>query len=391
MGWDSISDQQIESCFSSEEFQNRSILYFYEDQNWELRIVFNPNSDKIIVNEKPCMFQFYYGVFSKDTIPKSLESHLREIIKEKLGFESGGFWSISSSVNGKLSIDYFADATSVPKIELAPTHTEHEDLPVAKESNKKCTNADLEISNLFTEQTFRKLSLKYEWNGVTYPVHVLHNPVRDTLYCNELKKPVKWAFAITIDYSSYPLSLANHLKSIIPNELLKDSDSVIDVADRVSYRRKNSVSLYTNLHPITLFNKIDNPDFDVEILDFFNSSQLARKALYYELDGNFYRVYLIFNPEKLTLRATLSFDTSENGRLSHTASWNSKIGIFVDKKAPQELIDHLSHLVEFSWWDSYWNMSIHNGDRISVTRQDGSWEYTYTPFSWCTYMVNAKL
>lgn len=192
---------------------------------------------------------------------------------------------------------------------------------------------------------------------------------------------------MTIAASTYPLSLANHLKSLVPHELLKDSDSVIDVADWIAYFRKNSVSLYTTIHPITLLNRIENPDIDVEILNLFTSNQFARKSLYYELDGNFYGVFLIHNPEKLTLKSTFSFDTWESGHLSHTVNWNSKIGIFVDKEAPQELIDHISQLYELSWWDSFWNLSIHNGDKVSVTHN----KFIYKPYSWYTFMLNAEL
>ncbi len=217
-------------------------------------------------------------------------------------------------------------------------------------------NRNQEIRSLFNEQTFRKLSLNYEWEGKSYSVHFVHNSMREALFCDELSKSVRWPFAMTIAASTYPLSLANHIKSLIPHELLKDSDSVIDVADWVTYFRKNSVSIYTTLNPITtILNSIENPDIDVEILTFFTSNQLARKSLYYELDGNFYGIFLIHNPEKLTLKSTLSFDTWENGRLSHTVTWKSKIGIFADKEAPQELIDRISQLYELSWWDSYWN------------------------------------
>lgn len=198
---------------------------------------------------------------------------------------------------------------------------------------------------------------------------------------------MRWPFAMTIAASTYPLSLANHLKSLVPHELLKDSDSVIDVADWIAYFRKNSVSLYTTIHPITLLNRIENPDIDVEILNLFTSNQFARKSLYYELNGNFYGVFLIHNPEKLTLKSTFSFDTWESGHLSHTVNWNSKIGIFVDKEAPQELIDHISQLYELSWWDSFWNLSIHNGDKVSVTHN----KFIYKPYSWYTFMLNAEL
>jgi hypothetical protein len=392
MSWDSISDQQIESCLSSDTFQNISLPYLYEDRNWELRIIFNPHYEKIALNNgQPSMFQFYYGVFSQDRIPQSLEIHLKEIIASKLKSASGGFWCISSTINGKLFIDYFADAAAIPETRLSQTNTQNEVVQKEAQINGEYSDVDQEICDLFKEQNFRKISLNYEWEGKSYSVHFVHNPMREVLCCSDLSKPVRWPFAMTIAASSYPLSLANHLKSLVPDKILKDSDSVIDVADWVTYCRKNSIALYTTLHPITLLNRIENPDIDVEILTFFNSNQLSRRSFYYQLDGCFYKVYLIHNPEKLILKSTIDFNTWENGRLSSTVRWNSKIGIFVDKVAPKELIDHISHLYKLSWSDSYWNLSIHNGDKVSITHVKDSWRYTYTPCSWYTCILNAKL
>src|SRR5690349_21223039 len=124
---------------------------------------------------------------------------------------------------------------------------------------------DREIYDLFNSQIFRKLSINYSWDEKSYPVHFIYNPQREALFCRELSKPVRWPFAVTIDASSYPLALADHIRTLVPKELLKDADSVIDVADWLHHRRKNSVSLYQNLDSILLLNKIENCDIDAKI------------------------------------------------------------------------------------------------------------------------------
>lgn len=390
MSWDSISDQQIKSCLHSDTFQNISFLYSYEHQNWELRVIFNPKYEKIeLSNGHPSMFQFYYGVFSKDIIPESLESHLKDIIKNQLENSSGGHWSISSTVNGRLAIDYFAGAVALGT-GRSESDTPNEAFKKPIQINEEYTSLDQEVYDLFKAKTFEKLSLDYQWEGKSYPVHFVYNPMREFLFCSELSTPVRWSFAVTIEASSYPLSLAKHIKNLVPGDLLNDTDSIIDIADWVSYFRKHPISLYKTLNPIPLLNKIENSDIDAEIQALFTSSQLTRKSLYYELNETLYSVLLVHNPEKLNLKSTLGFDTWENGRLSYTATWNSKIGIFVDKKAPQELINHISQLYELSWWDNYWNISIHNGDKISISYAKYSWTYTYTPYSWYAFMLNAK-
>lgn len=258
------------------------------------------------------------------------------------------------------------------------------------EINQEYTSLDQEILKLFKAQTFKKLSMNYLWEGKSYPVHFIYNPTRECLFCSEISKPVRWPFCVTIEASSYPLSLAEHLKSLVPGDLLKDPESVVDIADWLHYYRKHSISLYKNLYPILLLKRIENPDIDAEIQTLFTSSQLTRKSLFYELNGDFYSVLLIHNPEQLKLKSTLDFDTWENGRLSYTTTWNSKVGIFVDKKAPQELIDHISQLYELSWWENYWNVSIHNGDKVSVSYSKNTRTYTYTPTSWYMFIFNAK-
>ena len=122
---------------------------------------------------------------------------------------------------------------------------------------------DQQISDLFKKQSFKKLSLNYEWNGKSYLVHIVHNPLKEDLFCEQLLKPVQWPFCMTIAADQYLLAFARHLKSLVPSDLL-------------------------------------------------------------------------------------------------------------------------------SWWDSYWNLTVYNGDKISVTHSTYNWDHTYTPYSWYFVMLNAE-
>lgn len=258
-------------------------------------------------------------------------------------------------------------------------------------AKSKSVDQDLEIVNLFTEQTFTKLSIDYVWRGKTYLVHFVYNPEKEVIFSSELSKPVQWPFAMTISASTYPSSLVDHLKNLVPSKLLKDSESLIDVADRTFfYTREHPDSVYTSLYPITMLSQIENPDVDAEIVSLFQSDRLETKTVYYELDGEFYAVLLIHNPKKLKLKSNGSFESRENGRINYIYTWKSKVGVFVDKKAPQKLIDHISGLYNLSWWDSYWNLTIYNGNKVLVEYQKGNWNYTYTPCSVFSCMLKAK-
>ncbi len=388
--WDFSADQKIKACFASDKFQNVLLFYSYNKRNWKLRIIFNPKSEKILLgNGQNSMLQMYYGVFTQDMIPENLKKHIGEIIQQQ-GILSGGFWSICSSFSGKPSIDYLAGAKVAPGSGETQSNRQGN---VDRKPTKVCkttTAQDQTIQDLFKSQTFKKLLVNYQWEGKPYPVYFVYNPKKELLSSEKPIKPLQCPLAMTIDANSYPLSLGKHLKSLVPGVLLKDPTSVIDIADSCFGQRKNSVSFYASLYPVLMLNKIENCEIDADIQKLFTSDELSKKSLCYELDGNFYRVLLIHNPKNLNLKATLSFETWEYGHIMHTTHWSSKIGIFVDKEAPQELIDHISKLFELSYWDSFWNLSIHNGDKVSVTRCKHSLQYTYTPYSQYTFMINAE-
>ena len=200
--WDSVSDQQIKNCLSSDTFQNIWLIYPYEGQNWELRIIFNPQHAQIgLRNGQPAGAQFYYGVFSGDVIPESLENHLQDIAKNELKLLSGGYWSIGGTLNDQALIDYLADAIAMPKVEAVQSDVQNE------LSNEENIQFDHEICDLFNAQDFKKLSLEYPWQGKTYSLHFVYNPKREALLCKEFTKPVRWPFAMTVESHSYPFTL----------------------------------------------------------------------------------------------------------------------------------------------------------------------------------------
>lgn len=142
----------------------------------------------------------------------------------------------------------------------------------------------------------------------------------------------------------------------------------------------------------------ENRDVDVEIQTLFASTQLARKFLRYEVDGRFFNVLLIHNPNEFNLKSLISFNTQNQGLIKLTVKYDKKVGIFVDKEAPEELIDHISKLAQLSWWDSWWGVGnlISNGTKISFDHSsfDGGFSgtysiYTYTPCTYYKAMKNA--
>lgn len=87
---------------------------------------------------------------------------------------------------------------------------------------------------------------------------------------------------------------------------------------------------------------------------------------------------------------TLELETRENGRLTRTVKWKSKIGIFVSNKAPRELINHFSQFYSLSWLEKKRNRTIRNGTRLEVKAYNYYYLYTYYPCSWYDFMVDAE-
>lgn len=251
-------------------------------------------------------------------------------------------------------------------------------------SNIELTQTDVfdqKIRDLLESETFKKVTLECPWKGKVYSVHVLYNPLKEHLFCRELSKPVRWPFVFGIDSNEFLPSLVHHIKSLVPTELILNPDN---------HGNKYPFSYCKNLEPITFSNSIENAELDKEIYSLFKSDNLAKKSIFYELSGKLYKVLLIHNPKKINLDATFSFKSREFGMISVSPKWSSKVGIFVDRKAPQELIDHISKLIELSWWDYYMSFVILNGDSVEVTHIDYGYEYIYKPITWYEVMLNAK-
>lgn len=391
--WDEISDKTIEVCLTSNEFQNSFIEYTYNKHKYEMRFLYNPNQDEIKYKSGlKASFQFRFGFFSSEKLPDILLAHIKEIVEKCTG-STGGIWSQASTFDGICSVDFFDGAVGIPQPGVHKENTTNRnEIEKSQLEIQNLSSADEEICNLFNAQKFIKLSLNYEWKDKSYLVHFVYNPTREYLYCEneKLSRPVQWLFAMAIENSSYPRDLAIHLKTLIHKEFLTDTSSVIDIGDSEYFTRKYPNSLYTSLEPTKLHKSIENIDLDLETHDLFISNQLVKKTLHFELNNNYSRIVLVYNPEELNLHATTILNTWENGRLNHTQNWSSKFGVFSEKKVSQELIDYVSNLLGVSWWDKMWNLSIHNGDKIEFQHnKHTSWTYTYT-YPWFDFIQKAQ-
>ncbi len=261
---------------------------------------------------------------------------------------------------------------------------------VTKDGSQGDDKYDQMIVDFFSSEEFVKSSFNFPWEGKKYKVRAVCNPERKPLMGAHLSSLVYWPCAMTIDKSSYPLELVSHLVSLIPEVLSSDPESMLDMAYDFDYERAHHISTYNSVEPVQATERIDDPEVIASFEEMFASTTLRSKEVYYDLDGELYQVLIIHNPEGITLEAKKKFNTKECGDLTRAVTWNKKLGIFIDRPAPQEVIDSISEIIAYSWWDDFWNVTIYNGDTVNVYSQPTSYYYKFSPFTWFELMEEAK-
>ena len=146
-----------------------------------------------------------------------------------------------------------------------------------------------------------------------------------------------------------------------------------------------------SMPPIAVSEQIDDPAFDAEIKDAFQSSDFVNKIFNYCLGDKCYKVRIIHNPEEVTFTAVKQFRLEYGDEVkNYSIDWSYKYGILTDVEAPQDLIDHLSQFTNASWWDWYFNFKVCNGTFVEFQKWQSFGQYTrvttYSLAPWFDYM-----
>lgn len=146
--------------------------------------------------------------------------------------------------------------------------------------------------------------------------------------------------------------------------------------------------------PFQIAERIDDMDFDQRIREIFCSHKFVNEPFYYYLDGEYYKVRLIYNPDKLTLQSLIkkTFQFNDDTIIKgYKVTWDLKYGILVNPAAPQELIDHIVELANASYWDWYFNFTIQNGTRFELTKSYETIDPTFGGYEITTYTTTYPL
>ncbi len=223
---------------------------------------------------------------------------------------------------------------------------------------------DQKIVDSVRGAVFSNTVVDYLFDGQTYPIRIINNPKGETLWGNE-----EFEYPITsrlLMIGDLPYVLYRHLEELIP-EIRRDDDSLF-----IDLRGHHYPEPYVELHPVHIAQSIDDPILDEMATKAFSSTEFANQVLHYYLDGQYYKVRLLHNPQGHTYTARRQYRLELGSPLMwYRITWNHKYGIITDRLAPQNLIDHLSRFTNASYWDWYFNFIVEKGTKVKY------WVYRY--------------
>jgi hypothetical protein len=75
--WDVEAEEQIKNIINSRVYSNQEISYHYKDQQWNFRVIFSPNSQKLVCQS----FDIFcpYLLLTKEVVPNELFNRLKKV------------------------------------------------------------------------------------------------------------------------------------------------------------------------------------------------------------------------------------------------------------------------------------------------------------------------
>jgi hypothetical protein len=236
--------------------------------------------------------------------------------------------------------------------------------------------AKQQIIHCIQSTEFSKLTLDCPFNGVDYPITMIHNPKRKALLGDEDTSPTYSKFIIVADL---PFDLASDLTKWF-FKFFKEEDCFIELKGHFSAEE------IKQLQPVHVAENVDDPHYKARAIEIFTSDQFINEVFCYYLDGEYYKVRILYNPQKSHYFAKKQYYLEENNYpTTHEIYWNYKYGIITNKKAPQKLIDYLSSYIPASYWDWCFNLQIENGSYVQYVERGYNIETYYSLDTWFDY------
>ena len=258
-------------------------------------------------------------------------------------------------------------------------------LPLLQASSFNSESDQLLYDAVYSPE-YSNSTILYSFEDGSYPIQVIHNPDEQVLWGDGSKVPICYSLIMVADL---PPQLIRHLKEIIVETNDENEDHSIDLKGRFSAEK------IKDLAPVEICKKVEDPYFDAQIKECFDSEVFVSKVFYYHLDNKFYRVRIIHNPNEG------SFTASKNIKLNYwepaqsfKITWNHKYGIIIDEEAPLTLVHHLTSLVNTTYWNWYFNFKVCNGTYVKHKEYSHGYNSTttktYSIDTWYNFTKNLQ-
>lgn len=239
------------------------------------------------------------------------------------------------------------------------------------------------IIEALTSNEFTNVLINYEFKGKEYPIRIIFNPNKQTLWGETLEDPTVLSLIIV---ANVPIPLERYIEDLVLELRGSDEDCYLAL-------KHEEPSEWDAIKPVYIAQSAKDSINDEILCTTFSSDEFVHQVIYYQVGQEFYQVRLLHNPQKKTFSATRRYDLISYQKVDIILTWNKKYAILIDKEAPKELENHLSDsLKHLSYWDWFFNYTFSNGtcvkhQKMNIDRSTSTWDLD----TWFIYTENFHL
>jgi len=227
-------------------------------------------------------------------------------------------------------------------------------------------NADQKIRQALNYDGFLNTQIFYHYDDENFPIRIIKN----------FEKKDIWSEKYDSSLFNFQLGMYGHLPSKVQKHLEANILSFYPEIESMDIQFKCNLDdqIIASISPIDVFTGIGSPAADEVVREVFNSSKFVNRVVIFRLDNQVYKVRLLHNPEHHIFTNPDPFEIK--GKIIHYR-WAKKYAIITEKKAPQNLINHIVNLINISTWDWYFHSQVSNGTVFEHIESPLFADYTY--------------
>lgn len=228
---------------------------------------------------------------------------------------------------------------------------------------------DQQILDILTSNEFINVVIDYEFEETNYPIRIIHNPTKEVLWGKRLTEPTT---ASLIMIANTSIALERYLEDLVLELRGTYDDSKLILRNGYPLSSKFG---WNTTKPIHLATSLDDTLNEAILANIFFSSEFQNKVIYYQLNGEFFQVRLLHNPEGKTFTETRRYNLNNYGVTDLQLEWKNKYAILIDKNAPKALTNHLSKALQhLSYWDWFFNYTFSNATKVQFRWSNYTWD-----------------